>query len=232
MWLTNGISLRAQSPSSVNKTSQWLLAFVFRHAHPAPQRWYKRRVCLNAHQFSQPRPYSGGTATMATGRYISVPSFRERGLHYNWDVPCQSVTFDVTSVWLTHGIPWKSPLLLTPSSALQKPPHQLRWKIGQGLGRDDRHCCSIQWVWITLRKRTTSRGTLRRPHPSWRRYHVKITHMDWSRAVLHMEVSEVVSASLGWDNYTAEIAESICQGKTRAHCEGSRTVEEYTCGIT
>ncbi len=36
-------------------------------------RWYKRRACLNAHQFSQPRPYSGGTATMATGRYVSVP---------------------------------------------------------------------------------------------------------------------------------------------------------------
>ncbi len=27
-----------------------------------------------------PRPYSGGTATMATGRYVSVPSFMERGL--------------------------------------------------------------------------------------------------------------------------------------------------------
>ncbi len=48
--------------------------------------------------------------------------------------------------------------------------------------------------------------------------------MDWSGAVLHMEVSEVDSASLGWDNYTAETAEGLCQGKTRAHHEGSRTV--------
>ncbi len=56
--------------------------------------------------------------------------------------------------------------------------------------------------------------------------------MDWSGAVLHMEVSEVDSASLGWDNYTAETAEGLCQGKIRAHREGSRTVEEYTCGIT
>ncbi len=56
--------------------------------------------------------------------------------------------------------------------------------------------------------------------------------MDWPGAVLHMEVSEVDSASLGWDNYTAETAEGLCQGKTRAHREGSRTVEEYTCGIT
>ncbi len=56
--------------------------------------------------------------------------------------------------------------------------------------------------------------------------------MDWPRAVLHMGVSEVDSASLGWDSYTAERAEGLCQGKTRAHREGSRTVEEYTCGIT
>ncbi len=56
--------------------------------------------------------------------------------------------------------------------------------------------------------------------------------MDWPGAVLHMEVSEVDSASLGWDNYTAETAEGLCQEKTRAHREGSRTVEEYTCGIT
>ncbi len=28
-----------------------------------------------------PRPYSGSTATMATGRYVSVPSFREQELH-------------------------------------------------------------------------------------------------------------------------------------------------------
>ncbi len=47
-----------------------------------------------------------------------------------------------------------------------------------------------------------------------------------------MGVSEVDSASLGWDSYTAERAEGLCQGKTRAHREGSRTVEEYTCGIT
>ncbi len=56
--------------------------------------------------------------------------------------------------------------------------------------------------------------------------------MDWPRAVLHMGVSEVDSARLGWDSYTAEWAEGFCQGKTRAHRGGSRTVEEYTCGIT
>ncbi len=43
------------------------------------------------------------------------------GYASNRDVPYQSVTFDVTSEWLTNGIPWKTPLLLTPSSALQKP---------------------------------------------------------------------------------------------------------------
>ncbi len=57
---------------------------------------------------------------------------------------------------------------------------------------------------------------------------MEITHLDWPRAVLHMGVSEVDSARLG----TAERAEGFCQGKTRAHRGGSRTVEEYTCGIT
>ncbi len=41
---------RAQSPLSVNKTSQWQLAWVFRHTHPALQRGYKRRAHANAHQ--------------------------------------------------------------------------------------------------------------------------------------------------------------------------------------
>ncbi len=38
-------------------------------------------------------------------------------------------------------------------------------------------------------------------------------HMDWPRAVLHMGVSEVDSACLGWDSYTAERAEGFCQGR-------------------
>ncbi len=41
---------RAQSPLSVNKTSQWQLACVFRHTHPALQRGYKRRAHANANQ--------------------------------------------------------------------------------------------------------------------------------------------------------------------------------------
>ncbi len=47
---------RAQSPLSVNKTSQWQLACVFRHAHPAPQRGYKRRARANAHQLFASEP--------------------------------------------------------------------------------------------------------------------------------------------------------------------------------
>ncbi len=51
-----GSRSRAQSSSSVNKTSQWQLACVFRHAHPAPQRGYKRRARANAHQFFAEEP--------------------------------------------------------------------------------------------------------------------------------------------------------------------------------
>ncbi len=40
--------------------------------------------------------------------------------------------------------------------------------------------------------------------------------MDRPRAVLHMGVSEVDSASLGWNSYAADRAESLFQGKTLA----------------
>ncbi len=51
-----GSRSRAQSSSSVNKTSQWQLACVFRHAHPAPQRGYKRRARAKAHQLFASEP--------------------------------------------------------------------------------------------------------------------------------------------------------------------------------
>ncbi len=68
-----------------------------------------------------PRPYSGGTAIVAKGRNVSVPSFREQGLHTE---PRRSLSVShirryviVTDV---NGIPMNTPLLLTPSSALRK----------------------------------------------------------------------------------------------------------------
>ncbi len=139
-----------------------------------------------------PRPYSGGTATMAMGRY------------------------DVTSEWLTNGIPWKTPLLLTLSSALQKPASP-----PTPVGMEDRTGFRQRWPpllfrsvgRITLGKRTPSRGKRYGATSRIRRYHVEITHMDWPRAVLHTGVSEVDSARLGWDSYTAERAEGFCQGR-------------------
>ncbi len=47
---------RAQSPSSVKKISQWQLACVFRHAHPAPQCGYKRRARASAQQLFVSEP--------------------------------------------------------------------------------------------------------------------------------------------------------------------------------
>ncbi len=151
-----GSRRRAQSPSSVNKTSQWQLACMFHHAHPAPRCGYKRRARENAQQFFAEEPrlcdpalqrwysnYGDGTLCLCSLLQGTRVTQVTKTFLY------QSVTFDITSVWLTNGIPWKMPQLLTPSSALQKlasPPHQLWWKIGQGLGRDDSHCCSVQWV--------------------------------------------------------------------------------------
>ncbi len=58
------------------------------------------------------RPLSGGTGAVATGRDVSVPSFRERGLIRNRDVPYQSFTLDVTSEDRRIGIPTKRPRIL------------------------------------------------------------------------------------------------------------------------
>ncbi len=51
-----GSRRRAQSPSSVNKTSQWRLACVFRHAHPSPRCGYKGRARANAQQLFASEP--------------------------------------------------------------------------------------------------------------------------------------------------------------------------------
>ncbi len=147
-----GSRRRAQSPSSVNKTSQWQLACVFRHAHSAPRCGYKRRARANAHQFFAEEPRLCAPAVQQLWRRdvtSPFPPSGNGGYASNRDVPYQSVTFDVTSEWLTNGIPWKTPLLLTPSSALQKPASP-----PTPVGMDDRtgfrqrwpHCCSVQWV--------------------------------------------------------------------------------------
>ncbi len=55
---------------------------------------------------------------------------------------------------------------------------------------------------------------------------MEITHMDWPRAVLHMEVSEVDSASLGWDQYIAETAEgNRSPNRQRSPCVLSTAIE-------
>ncbi len=51
-----GSRTRVQSPSSVNKTSQWQLVCVFRHAHPALRCGYKRRSRVNAQQLFVSEP--------------------------------------------------------------------------------------------------------------------------------------------------------------------------------
>ncbi len=105
-----GSRRRAQSPSSVNKTSQWQLACVFRHAHSAPRCGYKRRARANAHQFfaEEPRLCPGRTAVVQQLWRRDVtspfPPSGNGGYASNRDVPYQSVTFDVTSEWLTNGI--------------------------------------------------------------------------------------------------------------------------------
>ncbi len=59
---------------------------------------------------------------------------------------------------------------------------------------------------------------------------MEITHMDWPRAVLHMGVSEVDSASLG--EMATQQREQKVSARERHGLTVSRTVEEYTCGIT
>ncbi len=75
-----GSRRRAQSPSSVNKTSQWQLACVFRHAHSAPRCGYKRRARANAHQLFASEPSLANLWVSAKQDYSVGVTARQRRL--------------------------------------------------------------------------------------------------------------------------------------------------------
>ncbi len=75
-----GSRRRAQSPSSVNKTSQWQLACVFRHAHSAPRCGYKRRARANAHQLFASEPSIAVSRVSARQASVGVTARQRRSL--------------------------------------------------------------------------------------------------------------------------------------------------------
>ncbi len=74
-----GSRRRAQSPSSVNKTSQWRLACVFRHAHPAPRCGYKRRARANAQQLFASEPSLANLQSVCKARLTALVLRRVSG---------------------------------------------------------------------------------------------------------------------------------------------------------
>ncbi len=118
----------AQSPLSVNKTSQWQLACVFCYAHPTPQCRYKRRANANAHQFFAEEPRLCAPAVQRWYSNCGDGTLRLLSLLQGMRVTYVAETFPFSQFRLplrqvtdVNGIPMKTPLLLTPSSALQKP---------------------------------------------------------------------------------------------------------------
>ncbi len=75
-----GSRRRAQSPSSVNKTSQWQLACVFRHAHSAPRCGYKRRARANAHQLFASEPSHCSLQSVCKTSSVGVTARQRRSL--------------------------------------------------------------------------------------------------------------------------------------------------------
>ncbi len=67
-----GSRRRAQSPSSVNKTSQLRLACVFRQAHPAPWCGYKGRVRANAQQLFASEPSLANLQSVCKARLTAL----------------------------------------------------------------------------------------------------------------------------------------------------------------
>ncbi len=74
-----GSRRRAQSPSSVNKTSHWRLACVFRHAHPAPRCGYKRRARANAQQLFASEPSLANLQSVCKARLTALVLRRVSG---------------------------------------------------------------------------------------------------------------------------------------------------------
>ncbi len=98
------------------------------------------------------RQLSGGTATVATGRDVSVPSFRERGLHTFPFSRSLRVTSDDQRNW----DPYQSATGAAPSSALCRPPDP-SYKADDRTGlytEKVNYCCSLRnpnsRTWITL----------------------------------------------------------------------------------
>ncbi len=74
-----GSRRRAQSPSSVNKTSQWRLACVFRHADPASRCGYKRRARANAQQLFASEPSLANLQSVCKARLTALVLRRVSG---------------------------------------------------------------------------------------------------------------------------------------------------------
>ncbi len=74
-----GSRRRAQSPSSVNKTSQWWLACVFHHAHPALRCGYKRRARANAQQLFASEPSLANLQSVCKARLTALVLRRVSG---------------------------------------------------------------------------------------------------------------------------------------------------------
>ncbi len=87
-WPTKlGSRQRDQSTSSVTKRANGHWHAIIASSCRWSQREYKRQQvhhinsCFRWGAEPVTRQLSGGTATVATGRDVSIPSFRERGLH-------------------------------------------------------------------------------------------------------------------------------------------------------
>ncbi len=119
-----------------------------------------------------------------------------------------------------------------PCGSRQVPPRQLGWKIGQGLGRDAATAVPYSGYWITLGSvfqvgERYGSHILRNGGTMWR---LRIWTGQGQYYTTWSPCGRL--SQPGVRCYTAEMAEGLCQGKTLAHREGSRTVEEYTYGIT
>ncbi len=121
---------------------------------PPRRRGYKRRARANAQQFFGEEP-----RLCACSRTAVVQQLWRRDI----TSPFPLSGNEGYTVWLTNGIRWKMPLLLTPSSALQKPaspPTPVGMEDGTGLRQRWQPLLIRTVGWITLGKRAPSRWTL------------------------------------------------------------------------
>ncbi len=212
--------------------SQWTLACCFSTPHSTGIRGSRCTALIHV-LAEEPVTWqlSCGTATVATWHDVSIPSFREWGLHTR-----RSLSFGHSESrrWPTKWYPYQSATGAAPSSALCRPP-------GPSYKADDRtwlykekvdYCCSSSnpnsRTWITLGKHALppGRGTL------WSHLLPEGVKWHWARTQCKNSSSNTNDLYIHYMDKSTGTPPSLEEKKAYPNCQQKWKNNSCTCVST